>query len=73
MNHFNSIKVRLKLSSGSGHPGASVPFQFHKGTIKTDLSHRHLFTAQIFQFHKGTIKTILYLCCLHSLKQISIP
>ena len=32
-------------------------FQFHKGTIKTDLSHRHMFTAQPFQFHKGTIKT----------------
>ena len=32
-------------------------FQFHKGTIKTDLSHRNMFTAQIFQFHKGTIKT----------------
>ena len=31
---FNSIKVRLKLST-SGHPVASVPFQFHKGTIKT--------------------------------------
>ena len=35
-----------------------MQFQFHKGTIRTDLSHRHMFTAQVFQFHKGTIRTV---------------
>ena len=54
--HFNSIKVRLKHAEQSIIT-VIIIFQFHKGTIKTDLSHRHMFTAQIFQFHKGTIKT----------------
>ena len=31
---FNSIKVRLERSGG-GHLVASVPFQFHKGAIRT--------------------------------------
>ena len=33
-DYFNSIKVRLKLPGSSGG-GASLGFQFHKGTIKT--------------------------------------
>ena len=37
---------------------SSAPaFQFHKGTIETDLSYRNLFNAPVFQFHKGTIET----------------
>ena len=36
---------------------AGSAFQFHKGTIKTDLSFTSKFTASVFQFHKGTIKT----------------
>ena len=32
--YFNSIKVQLKLPGSSGG-GASLGFQFHKGTIKT--------------------------------------
>ena len=34
LNYFNSIKVRLERSGG-GHLVASVPFQFHKGAIRT--------------------------------------
>ena len=34
-----------------------IEFQFHKGTIKTDLSHNDVFSCAPFQFHKGTIKT----------------
>ena len=33
------------------------PFQFHKGTIKTDGDYKSQIKARLFQFHKGTIKT----------------
>ena len=32
-------------------------FQFHKGTIKTDVTTAEKIYAALFQFHKGTIKT----------------
>ena len=57
---FNSIKVRLELIYNNER-GGMYKFQFHKGTIRTDLSHRNLFTAKVFQFHKGTIRTLLVL------------
>ena len=57
--NFNSIKVRLKPPNAPEIRPYNA-FQFHKGTIKTDLSHRHMFTAQPFQFHKGTIKTVFF-------------
>ena len=41
----------------------SFIFQFHKGTIKTDLFTGVLPTPQLFQFHKGTIKTCLLVAC----------
>ena len=54
--YFNSIKVRLKhvWKLNRNYPRE---FQFHKGTIKTDLSHSDVFSVAPFQFHKGTIKT----------------
>ena len=36
---------------------AEITFQFHKGTIKTETSHRQIILLIQFQFHKGTIKT----------------
>ena len=36
--HFNSIKVRLKLPSPPSTDLISTGFQFHKGTIKTSHS-----------------------------------
>ena len=54
--YFNSIKVQLEQVSTKEFSLNPI-FQFHKGTIRTDLSHRHMFTAQVFQFHKGTIRT----------------
>ena len=33
--NFNSIKVRLERDADAGADGAVVPFQFHKGTIRT--------------------------------------
>ena len=36
--HFNSIKVRLKHDSDFASQVLAHLFQFHKGTIKTDLS-----------------------------------
>ena len=36
---------------------SSENFNSIKVRLELDLSHRHMFTAQIFQFHKGTIRT----------------
>ena len=54
---FNSIKVRLKLWYLENRTVRSVEFQFHKGTIKTDLGRKGFCRRTKFQFHKGTIKT----------------
>ena len=56
--HFNSIKVRLKHDFNTS---LSVPsrFQFHKGTIKTQVTTTADTLSSKFQFHKGTIKTQL--------------
>ena len=54
--NFNSIKVRLKLKFTSDTYGIII-FQFHKGTIKTDIQHEATSLDKKFQFHKGTIKT----------------
>ena len=56
MRHFNSIKVRLKLTLPPRVIGARR-FQFHKGTIKTHSSFSFPKRNELFQFHKGTIKT----------------
>ena len=70
--YFNSIKVRLKLNWTSEEEGLKV-FQFHKGTIKTDILREGETPYAQFQFHKGTIKT----CWRHKLEyyssEISIP
>ncbi len=42
-NSFNSIKVRLKLNRIK-LKGAIILFQFHKGTIKTQISQPTQFT-----------------------------
>ena len=57
MAYFNSIKVRLKPSSGIKRL-LDLLFQFHKGTIKTQQPVTSSLQGQRFQFHKGTIKTI---------------
>ena len=36
----------------------STLFQFHKGTIKTDVVDKMTNGITVFQFHKGTIKTV---------------
>ena len=55
-HHFNSIKVRLKPSTGVG-AYLDIKFQFHKGTIKTIPPEIGAAAISAFQFHKGTIKT----------------
>ena len=55
--YFNSIKVRLERSAPQ-YVAKYVKFQFHKGTIRTDLSHNDVFSCAPFQFHKGTIRTL---------------
>ena len=37
--------------------GGTYRFQFHKGTIKTELRLKGYSNLSSFQFHKGTIKT----------------
>ena len=54
--NFNSIKVRLKPAASLGSAAAGV-FQFHKGTIKTQVVAWCVRLYYRFQFHKGTIKT----------------
>ena len=54
--YFNSIKVRLERVLCRQF-NQFVVFQFHKGTIRTDLSHNDVFSCAPFQFHKGTIRT----------------
>ena len=41
-------------------------FQFHKGTIRTDIDSHTLRKEERFQFHKGTIRTSLSWHPLHS-------
>ena len=57
MSDFNSIKVRLKHTSLCDKSKAFLSFQFHKGTIKTNLPMYQIACNPEFQFHKGTIKT----------------
>ena len=35
-----------------------MPFQFHKGTIRTFRLRQSWLPQQAFQFHKGTIRTL---------------
>ena len=57
--NFNSIKVRLKQEYEKRKRENRI-FQFHKGTIKTDLSQTIDDCRPLFQFHKGTIKTFIF-------------
>ena len=55
MPYFNSIKVRLKHWS-SRDVVVPVRFQFHKGTIKTDVSYTNKFTSSYFNSIKVRLK-----------------
>ena len=57
MADFNSIKVRLKHTLEE-FQHYWIKFQFHKGTIKTEIENNVTSGSIVFQFHKGTIKTI---------------
>ena len=54
--YFNSIKVRLELRCMSWCT-RFLPFQFHKGTIRTQVPEQLDELLILFQFHKGTIRT----------------
>ena len=54
--NFNSIKVQLKLLHRL-EVAVVTQFQFHKGTIKTNVPSALTIIVSLFQFHKGTIKT----------------
>ena len=49
-----------------------VPFQFHKGTIRTYDTERVYILISSFQFHKGTIRTRT-IDEVEEVKVISIP
>ena len=53
--NFNSIKVQLELNILKVMQ-SKTKFQFHKGTIRTNIMLRIKF-VDVFQFHKGTIRT----------------
>ena len=56
MLNFNSIKVRLERDI-YGKASSVNEFQFHKGTIRTNLLAQLKNAELVFQFHKGTIRT----------------
>ncbi len=56
-SYFNSTLVRLKLYIVFISIALPQEFQFHFGTIKTDMYQDDNVSAAIFQFHFGTIKT----------------
>ena len=45
--YFNSIKVRLKLIDGTNLNITRPRFQFHKGTIKTDIDKNEYYIEDI--------------------------
>ena len=47
--------------------GEQTRFQFHKGTIKTNVVAALVGSMPKFQFHKGTIKTLLVLLLVASI------
>ena len=55
--YFNSIKVRLRLLINDAGTGLAL-FQFHKGSIKTEMMTASDVPNPLFQFHKGSIKTL---------------
>ena len=57
--YFNSIKVRLEPIHTLRNRYKTIPFQFHKGTIRTYEEVGSNNTPRRFQFHKGTIRTLL--------------
>ena len=59
--NFNSIKVRLKRPIVLAFNPRISSFQFHKGTIKTQIFDLRRYFSSEFQFHKGTIKTSAFL------------
>ena len=66
--HFNSIKVRLKLPDSN----ISVSAKQHFNSIKVRLKHLSCLVDSVlseFQFHKGTIKTGDTGCRFHSDRQ----
>ena len=58
--NFNSIKVRLEPEKDNV-VSSSLLFQFHKGTIRTEVLTVPQTGVGRFQFHKGTIRTPLNL------------
>ena len=56
-SNFNSIKVQLEHIPVEVFSKIKKLFQFHKGTIRTDMILERLIVLASFQFHKGTIRT----------------
>ena len=56
LENFNSIKVRLELSSRIDNIATEL-FQFHKGAIRTYKDVEVYKGLYLFQFHKGAIRT----------------
>ena len=53
--------VRLKGALSEYYPQDSLMFQFHNGSIKSQMYTSHLWQRQQFQFHNGSIKSSLAL------------
>ena len=62
LTYFNSIKVRLKPQIGSSDDSAKI-FQFHKGTIKTEVSYLPRRAAWYFNSIKVRLKLSPWRAC----------
>ena len=70
---FNSIVVRLKGKAGRCRRRSRSTFQFHSGSIKSEIQRQQAREGGRFQFHSGSIKsreksTYIPLCvCFNSI------
>jgi len=54
---FNSTLVRFKLMQAARIFGVSKQFQFHSGSIQTQIGLERTPEEYVFQFHSGSIQT----------------
>ena len=66
--NFNSIKVRLELAASFSTSTSLSTFQFHKGTIRTNLGRLIL----IILLHFNSIKVRLEHVTMRFIKRISV-
>ena len=70
---FNSILVRLKARRRAEVKRLMETFQFHTGSIKSNICLVEMLTSRKFQFHTGSIKSEMTDTRAVNLSIVSIP